>query len=133
MANFEQVVRSAVSAALMDDAVLLAGLNRVGDGGAAQAALPYAQIGEMLGSSWGTKDRAGREVRVSVLLFDRGDAARIAGLSAAAEVALSALPRLIDGWETGGAVILRTRLTQRADGLRAAQIDVRVRGWLAAR
>ena len=130
--GFERALRSAVHAALSADAGLSATLNRVSDGAAERAAPPWAEVGEMLGSDWGAKDRPGREVRLTVTLFDRAQGAdggtRISALIAGVERVLDGLPRVIGGFETSGAVIVRTRLTQRSDGLRSAAIDLRIRG-----
>jgi hypothetical protein len=130
--GFERAVRVAVHAALTADVTLAASLNRVSDGAAERAAPPWAEVGETLGSDWGAKDRPGRDVRLTITVFDRGQgsdgAARIGDLLGAVETVLGALPRTIGGFETSGAVIVRTRMTQRSDGLRSAALDVRIRG-----
>lgn len=129
--TIEQVIRGAVIAVLEGDAWLARTLNRIGDGEGEDAPVPFASVGEASGSEWGSKDRPGREVRLALSLFDRGDGARLAGLVDAVEAALAAMPRAIGAVETGGAVVTRTRLVRRRDGMRIALIDVRVRAWRA--
>jgi hypothetical protein len=123
--TLETVMREAVVTALQG----VTGLNRVGDGDGEAGAVPYATLGEIAGSDWGAKDKSGRELRFAVTLADRGDAARLDGLAVAAEAALLALARVLDGWETGGVLVLRSRRMRRRDGLRTAVIECRVRGW----
>ena len=127
--SIESALRDAVSAALLAEPRLKAGLNRLGDGESEGAPVPAAWIGEIIGSEWGAKDRPGREIRLGLTIADRGPSERIAGLVDACEAALVALPRSFAGWENGGAALTRLRMTRRADGLRLALIDVRVRAW----
>lgn len=131
MTTLEGAVRAALLEALRADAGPLAGLNRVGEGEGQAAPVPWCRIGEIAGSSWGAKERPGREVRATILIGDRGEAERTAALAGAAEEALAVLPRTLAGWETGGVQIVRTRMAVARDGLRTAQIELRVRGWRA--
>lgn len=129
--SFEAIVHRAAANALAAHPLIRAQVNRVGDGEGEGAPAPAAWIGDCAGSEWGAKDRPGREARLALTVADRGDGARLARLVAAAETALTAMPRRLDDWETGGVVISRVRLTRRRDGLRLALIDIRVRGWPA--
>lgn len=124
-------MRDAVRAAL-DAAPALSGIHRIGDGDGEAAPVPHIIIGEALGSDWGAKDRAGRELRLGITIVDRGPAARIDAMAAAAEAALTGLPRIIDGWETSGVVVTRTRRLRRRDGASLALIDLRLRGLRTA-
>ncbi len=147
--TIETAFKAAVLAALAGAPGLTGRLNRVGDGEVERAPVPYAWTGEVIAGEWGGKARPGRELRLGVTIADRGtDAAgtggavngggtdRLAVLAGAAEAALLALPRTLTladgaGWETGGVVVTRVRLHRRGDGLRLAQIDLRLRAWRA--
>ena len=122
----EAVIADAVLAALRA-APALAALNRIGSGEGERSPVPHAWVAEVSGNDWGAKDRSGREVRLVLMIADRGEGARLDGLCAAATAALAALPRPIEGWDHAGARVLRSRMTQRRDGLRLASIEARVR------
>ena len=127
--TFEMLWREALLAALAGNAVLGTGLNRIGDGEGEAAGMPFALLGEIVGSDWGAKGFPGRELRFSVSVSDRGDVARIAGLASAVEAVLGVMPRAFSGWECGGVSVLRTRNVRRRDGVRLATVEARVRGW----
>lgn len=123
----EGALAAAVAAALRE-AGDLAGLNGVFAGPPVKATPPYAEIGEVLGIDWSVKDRAGRELRVSVTLRDAAEtAARVQALSAAAGAAIEALPRAIDGWRIASVVLARSRFAGSAPGQWTALLDYRVR------
>lgn len=127
----ERVVRTALIAALRGDAGLgnggLAGAG-VFAGPPVKATPPYAEVGELLGIDWSVKDRAGRELRLGVTIRDAGEtSARIETLTAAAQGAIEALPRALDGWDVASLVLVRTRLAGTAPGRWSATIDYRLR------
>lgn len=105
----------------------LSALNRVGAGEAERAPVPHAWITEAVAGEWGAKLPEGREIVLVLNIADRGEPARLAGLVAAAEDALRALPRPLAGWDHAGARIRRVRTAQRRDGLRVASIEARLR------
>jgi hypothetical protein len=126
--------RAAVRAALAEDPLWAATINRIGDGESEGAPVPSAWIGDVIGSDWGAKDRPGREMRLGLTIVDRGEGERIAALLAAAEGALLAMPRALtvgDGamWDSSGPVVTRVRFARRRDGTRVAMIDLRLRAW----
>ena len=126
--------RAAVRAALAAEPLWAATINRIGDGESEGAPVPSAWIGDVIGSDWGAKDRPGREMRLGLTIVDRGEGERIAGLAAAAEAALLAMPSGLTAsggaaWESSGAVVTRVRLSRRRDGTRVAMIDARLRAW----
>ena len=121
--TFEILWRDALLAALG----AVPGLNRVGDGDGEAAGFPFAVLGEIVGADWGAKGRPGRELRFAVTVQDRGEAERIAGLVAAVEDVLAAMPRVFPGWECGGVVVLKSRMLRRRDGVRVATLEARVR------
>jgi hypothetical protein len=112
----EQDVRQALLLALRDDRTLAGQINGIYDGAPLQAIVPYAVIGDMAGNDWGTKDRAGRELIITLSLYDRGEnAGRLALLASAIHTAIGALPRQLGGWNIASMVPLRSRLVRGAN------------------
>lgn len=98
------------------------------DGPPRQAAYPYAAISEGLASDWSTKDARGRELRLSIAIWDdAGAAARLHALAAAAEDAVDAMPRDLPGHRVASLVLLRSRIVRDPDGPWAARLDWRAR------
>jgi hypothetical protein len=107
----ETDIRAAILDALRNDAALIAAINGIYDGPPLRAAVPYAVVGDALGNDWGTKDALGREVVLTVSLYDRHeDAGRLAQLCGAIHAAMAALPRTLSGWSIGSVTPLRSRL-----------------------
>lgn len=118
-------VRAGVLAALR--AVPGLAVTRVVEGGA-RATAPYALLRDVSATDWGTKDRAGREVRVGVTVRDVADApAHAEALAAAAEAALLALPRVLEGWAVASVVPVRCVTLSEGERGWAVLVDVRVR------
>lgn len=104
------------------------GLSGVFDGPPARAAYPYAVIGQAVASDWSHKSARGREIRLSVTLWDDGlSAARLHGLMALAEDAIEAIPRDLAGWRIASLVFVRSRALRNAAGPWAGTIDYRAR------
>ena len=125
----ERAVRAAALALLAGDAVLATLVHGVFDGVPARASAPYVSVGAAEGSDWGTKDVAGREVRLTLALVGVGDAA---GETAAARVEALA-PGLrgdTGGWRIAGARVVRTRFGFTKDGGWRHEIVVRCRCWV---
>lgn len=122
----EMAVRAGVLTALQGDAALAALLNGVWDGVPVKASAPFAVVGECLGSDWGTKDRPGREVRVTLTVQDRREGG--GGLAEMLALADAAVKRVVvPGYEVGTVALLRSRVVRgREDGWRAV-VDYRVR------
>lgn len=132
----EGVLADAVATALrqaVGQAGALAALNGVFAGPPVKASPPWAEIGEVLGTDWGTKDRAGAELRIAVTLRDAGEtAARVQAMGAAAGAAILALPRVLAGWEVASVALARSRLAGTAPGRWSMTLDYRVRMLAAA-
>lgn len=123
----EGVLAQAV-AQVLRQAAGLAALNGVYAGPPLKASPPWAEIGETLGIDWGTKDRAGRELRIAVTIRDAGEtSARTTALAAAAGAAIEALPRGLAGWNVASVVLARSRLAGSAAGRWSVTLDYRVR------
>ena len=97
-----------------------------------QAAAPYAVIETGPERDWGWKGGEGRELRLAVILHDRGESpARLLGLAAAAEAALAAIGGAADGWRVVSLGFVRSALLPprkgSPDGLWARALEYRVR------
>jgi hypothetical protein len=124
----EAAVRAGVLAVLADDATLAEELTGVFDGPGVRASAPFAEVGEALSSDWGTKDVRGREVRVGVLIRDLAERpVRLGALVDAAQRAVEALPRDLDGWRVASVAFLRARTAAEGPGRWLAVLEWRVR------
>ncbi|MBD8679838.1 DUF3168 domain-containing protein [Sphingomonas sp. CFBP 13720] len=93
-----------------------------------RGARPYAVVETPVLTDWGTKDAAGREGRVSVLLYDAGERpVRLRDLAARAEAAVLDAPRALTGWRIANIVFLRGRVVREGEGRWIAAIEFRVR------
>lgn len=118
----------ALHAALITALSGVAGLNRAEPGASARASEPYAMIEPLIAADWGTKDRAGRELRVGVTVRDLAErAARLHDLTGAVETAVAALPVIISGWRIVSVAFLRARTVSEKAGNWAATLEWRVR------
>ena len=108
MTGAEQAVRGRALMLLKADAALAALVRGVFDGVPARASAPYVSVGAAEGSDWGTKDRAGREVRLMVALHGVGDSLDD-GAAVRVEAVIPALRGVADGWTIVSARVVRTR------------------------
>ncbi|WP_335309929.1 tail completion protein gp17 [Sphingomonas phyllosphaerae] len=119
-------------AALMRAAVLAqlrerVAVTRVFESAAEKGTVPFLTLREWSESDWGTKDRAGRELRIGVAVRDAGESgARAVALAAEAQAALLSLPG-VAGWRVVTAVPVRSVLVSESAGRWTALVDVRVR------
>lgn len=128
MSGATAAARTALATLLRADPVLAATLNGVFEGPAVRASTPYAEIGEAVAGDWGTKDRAGRELRLAVILRDAAETStRIGTLVAAVEVAVPGLPRDLAGWRVASVAFLRSRIAGDGPGRWIAAVEFRVR------
>lgn len=111
----EQAVRARALTLLAGDAELGTMVHGVFDGTPPRATAPYVSVGGAEGSDWGTKDRAGREVRLMLAVEGVGE---VAGDAAAARIeAVTAMLRGSAGeWTIVGARVVRTRFSFRRNG-----------------
>lgn len=122
----ERAVRARALAVLAGDITLAGLVHGVFDGVPARASAPYVSVDVAEGSDWGTKDVAGREVRVTLALVGVGDAV---GDAAAARIEALA-PGLrgdAGAWRVVGARVVRTRFGFAKDGGWRHEIVVRCR------
>ena len=113
----------------LEDHAPLGALTGVFDAPPVRAALPYAVVGEAMLGDWGTKDMAGREAHVAVLLHDGGERpARLRLLAGEVEIAIEAMPRdLGDGWRIVSLTFVRSRIVPDGAGRWIASSEYRVR------
>lgn len=104
----------------------LAGLNAIEEESPLRASAPWLGIAASASTDWGSKDRAGREVRIALELVTRGDdAAHDAGLIRAIEERCQNVPSQQTGFQIVTARFLRSRAERRDKNLRAALIEFR--------
>lgn len=108
MSSAERAVRARAIAVLAGDAELAGRVHGVFDGDPSRATAPYIAVGIAEGADWGTKDRAGREVRLTLTLHGVGDS--LNDPSASRIEALTAdLRGAADEWTVVSARVVRTR------------------------
>ncbi|HYI48671.1 MAG TPA: DUF3168 domain-containing protein [Allosphingosinicella sp.] len=106
----------------------LDGLNGAYDGPPLAGAFPYAQVEAGPESDWSHKSGIGRELRLAVIIRDRGERpARLRALMPQAEAAASAIGPDLDGWRLVNMVFLRSTLLRDAGAAWAAAIEYRAR------
>lgn len=114
------VVTSAIGA--------VAGLNRTDPGRPVKATPPCAEVGAIAASDWGTKDRAGREVRLSVVVRDLAERAdRLHVLSGAVQAAIEAMPRVSGGWRIVSLAFVKSRIASEKAGNWVSSVEYRAR------
>ena len=105
----------------------LAGLNHVYDGQPLQSAPPYATVEAVREADWGHKSGGGREVRLTVMLRDRGERpARLTALAGQAQAALAGLVA-VEGWQLVTLVLVRSMTAAEGAGKWATLLDYRAR------
>ena len=126
MTGAERALRARALQLLASDKALAGMVHGIFDGTPPRATAPYVVVGAAEGVDWGTKDRAGREVRLTLALIgvgshvDDGAAARI-------EAAAGGLRGPAGAWSVVGARTIRTRFTFARDGGWRHEIMVRCR------
>ncbi|WP_411340586.1 DUF3168 domain-containing protein [Sphingopyxis sp. J-6] len=126
MSGAEQAVRVRALDLLSADAELAALVHGIFDGTPPRASAPYVSVAAAEGSDWGTKDRAGREVRLTLLLAGTGSAPgdRAAGRI---EAVVASLRGAAGDWTVVGARAIRTRFSFARDGGWRHEVVVRCR------
>jgi hypothetical protein len=126
MSSAEQAVRAKALALLVDDARLAGLVHGIFDGTPPRASAPYVAVGAVEGVDWGTKDRAGREVRLTLMLVGVGSG--VDDLAAArVEAAAAGLRGPAMGWSVVGVRTIRTRFSLGRDGGWRHEVVVRCR------
>ncbi|MEE4154462.1 MAG: DUF3168 domain-containing protein [Erythrobacter sp.] len=106
----------------------LAGINSIEEETPLSASPPWLGISASASSDWGTKDRPGREIRLALELETRIDDAGADGpLIAAIEQRVLGLPPFHENLEVASIRFMRARSEARADNLRGALLEFRIR------
>jgi hypothetical protein len=123
----ENTLRAALIEWLRADPAL-APINTIEEEAPLRAAPPWLGIAASAGIDWGCKERVGREIRLALELASRTDKpAGDAGILAAIEARVLALPPFHDGFELASVRFLRSRSEARQNNLRAALLEFRFR------
>ncbi len=104
------------------------GLNGVYDGPPLTAAFPYATVEAGPESDWSHKSGEGRELRLSILLRDKGERpARLRDLVAACEEKVRLIGAELSGWRLVTLVFVREAMLRETGAAWSAAIDYRAR------
>jgi len=104
------------------------GLNNVYDGPPLTAAFPYAIVEAGAESDWSHKSGAGRELRLSILLRDKGERpARLRGLVAEIERVIMEIGADLTSWRLVNLVFVREAMLRETGAAWSAAIDYRAR------
>lgn len=126
MSSAEQAVRAKALALLAGDAELAALVHGVFDGTPVRVNPPYVAVAGAEGVDWGTKDRAGREVRLTLALVGVGGAVDDVA-AGRIEAVVAGLRGVADGWSVVSARVVRTRFGFGRDGGWRHEVVVRCR------
>ncbi len=126
MISAETALRARTIDLLASDVPLAGMVHGIFDGTPPRASAPYVAVGAAEGADWGTKDRPGREIRLTLTLVGVGNGA---GDQAAArvEAVVAALRGPAGAWSVVGARTVRTRFAFARDGGWRHEIMVRCR------
>lgn len=124
----QELLQAALCAALEAHAPLADEVTSIFDAPPARGLRPYVLVEEAMLTDWGTKDMAGREARVRVMLFDTGErSVRLRRFAGEVDVAIEEMPRALGaGWRIASAVFVRGRVLREGQGWIAAS-EYRVR------
>jgi hypothetical protein len=126
MSGAEQAVRAKALALLAGDAALATLVHGVFDGMPSRVSAPYVSVGVAEGADWGTKDRAGREVRLTLALVGVGSAVDDVA-AGRIDAVIAGLRGLAGGWSVVSARVVRTRFSFAREGGWRHEVVVRCR------
>lgn len=115
MSSAEQAVRLRALMLLAADGELAERVHGVFDGTPPRASAPYVSVGAAEGRDWGTKDRARREVRVTIMLTGVGESGDGIAMRRIETVA-AAMRGSTGAWDIVAAHVVRTRFAFARDG-----------------
>jgi len=124
-------MENAFRAALVDwlrSAESLSGLNAIEEESPLRASPPWLGIAASAANDWGSKDRAGRVIRIALELVTRGDDPTVENvLIQSIEDRTLTLPKSQDDFDIVTARFLRSRAERRSNNLRATLIEFQFR------
>jgi hypothetical protein len=104
------------------------GLNNVYEGPPLTAAFPHAIVEAGPESDWSHKSGEGRELRLSILVREKGERpARLRGLVAAIEARVAQIGADLAGWRLVNLVFVREAMLRETGAAWSAAIDYRAR------
>ena len=115
MTSAEGAVRARALNLLGGDDALAAMVHGVFDGTPPRVTAPYVMVGATEGRDWGTKDRTGREVRLTLALVGVGETIGD-GAADCIERVVAAMRGAAGAWVVVGARTVRTRFGFARDG-----------------
>lgn len=128
MTGVVEAVQAAIVSALKIDPDVSAAVSGIFDGAPPRAPFPYIIVGGGLSSDWSTKTEVGRELRMTLTIWDDGEEpSRLHILIAAVEAAMAGLPRDLVGWRIVSSLFLRSMVVRDPAGPWAGLIDHRIR------
>lgn len=120
--------QAAAIAAIEAHPGLSAKLSGVFDGPPPRAAFPYVSISGGLVSDWSTKTEIGRDIRLSLTVWDNGEEAEALHLlMQQVEEALAAIARDLPRWRVASNVFLRSVVARDPAGPWAGLVEQRLR------
>ena len=126
MTSAEGALRARALELLASDDALAAMVHGIFDGTPPRASAPYVAVGAAEGVDWGTKDRPGREVRLTLILVGVGSGVDDKA-AARVEAVAGALRGPAGAWSVVGARTIRTRFTFAREGGWRHEVVVRCR------
>jgi hypothetical protein len=124
MSGAGQALAEAVIAALRT----LEGLNGVYDGPPLSAAFPYAVVAAGPESDWSHKSGEGRELRLSIQVYDKGErAGRLRALVAEIEAVVMQTGPELAGWRLVTLIFVREAMLRSTGAAWTAAVDYRAR------
>ena len=126
MSGAEGALRARALELLSRDEALAGIVHGIFDGTPPRASAPYVTVGAAEGADWGTKDRPGREVRLTLTLVGVGSVSDDRA-AARVEAVVAALRGPAGAWSVVGARTVRTRFTFARDGGWRHEVVVRCR------
>lgn len=126
MSGAEGALRARVLELLARDDALAGIVHGIFDGTPPRASAPYVAVGAAEGADWGTKDRPGREVRLTLTLVGVGSATDDRA-AARVEAVVAGLRGPAGAWSVVGARTVRTRFAFARDGGWRHEMVVRCR------
>jgi hypothetical protein len=127
--SVQELLQAAVRDALEAHAPLADEVTTIFDAPPARGLRPYVLVEEAALTDWSTKDMAGREARIRVMLFDTGERpTRLRRFAGEVDVAIDAMPRALGrGWRIASAVFVRGRTLREGQGwVTASEYRVRM-------
>jgi Protein of unknown function (DUF3168) len=121
-------LQAALTAALAAHPGINGEITGVFDGPPPRAAFPFIAVSDALSNDWSAVGISGREVRMTLTVWDDGDEpARLHALVGAVEEAVAGLPPDLPGWRVITTIFLRSLIIRSAAGPWAGLVEHRFR------